>query len=154
PVSFYYCWNLTDTVVEFVVAEVHNTPWGERHCYVLDLRARHRTKQQQKIEFEKAFHVSPFMGMDQLYRWWLSTPGETLSVTMESRDQGKRVFSAAMELKRKAIDHTSLARILTVYPFMTFKVIFAIYYQALCLRLKKMPFYRHPKYCRAGELGS
>jgi uncharacterized protein len=36
PVSFYYCWDADDRRIEAIVAEVHNTPWGERHCYVLD----------------------------------------------------------------------------------------------------------------------
>jgi len=35
PVSFYYCFDTADQKVEWVVAEVTNTPWGEQHCYVL-----------------------------------------------------------------------------------------------------------------------
>ena len=35
PVSFYYCYDSTGEEVETVVAEVSNTPWGERCCYVL-----------------------------------------------------------------------------------------------------------------------
>ena len=40
PVSFYYCFDSGGTAVETIVAEVSNTPWGERHCYVLDGAAR------------------------------------------------------------------------------------------------------------------
>ena len=36
PVSFYYCWDENDKELRFIVAEVHNTPWNETHCYVLD----------------------------------------------------------------------------------------------------------------------
>jgi DUF1365 family protein len=35
PVSFYYCYNEADTGVEYIVAEITNTPWLERHSYVL-----------------------------------------------------------------------------------------------------------------------
>ena len=36
PVSFYYCYDAAGERVAAVVAEVTNTPWGERHAYVLD----------------------------------------------------------------------------------------------------------------------
>jgi DUF1365 family protein len=35
PVSFYYCYDAADTQVEAIVAEITNTPWKERHAYVL-----------------------------------------------------------------------------------------------------------------------
>ena len=38
PVSFYYCFDSTDTRLEFVVAQINNTPWNERHHYVIDVR--------------------------------------------------------------------------------------------------------------------
>ncbi len=36
PVSFYYCFDNSGERIEAVVAEVNNTPWNEKHCYVLD----------------------------------------------------------------------------------------------------------------------
>ncbi|MFK7959532.1 MAG: DUF1365 domain-containing protein [Phycisphaerales bacterium] len=45
PVSFFYCYGADASgsdgppVLEAIIAEVHNTPWNERHCYVLDARA-------------------------------------------------------------------------------------------------------------------
>jgi DUF1365 family protein len=35
PVTFYYCFDREDTRVETIVAEITNTPWKERHAYVL-----------------------------------------------------------------------------------------------------------------------
>jgi len=35
PVSFYYVYDAADTRVETIVAEITNTPWKQRHCYVL-----------------------------------------------------------------------------------------------------------------------
>ena len=63
PVSFYFCWNRADNRVEHVVAEVSNTPWRERHCYVLNYPPED-TKYDTEFQLQKEFHVSPFMSMD------------------------------------------------------------------------------------------
>lgn len=138
PVSFYYCWDRDTGLLDAVVAEVHNTPWGETHCYVLD--ARHNNRH----ELTKQFHVSPFMGMNQQYRWRLSSPGATLAVSMQNFEGSRRVFSAAMSLRERPIDGANLARVLARYPLMTGKVIGAIYWQALRLWLKGAVFHDHP----------
>ena len=39
PVSFYYCFDENDMHVEAILAEVTNTPWNERHSYVIDKRS-------------------------------------------------------------------------------------------------------------------
>ena len=36
PISLFFCFDQADEQLHSVVAEVTNTPWGERHCYVLD----------------------------------------------------------------------------------------------------------------------
>jgi len=138
PVSFYYCWSADGAVLDAIVAEVHNTPWGETHCYVLDARESSRH------EFRKAFHVSPFMGMDQQYRWRLSAPGTTLTVCMQSFENERRVFSATLGMRERAVTAGNLSRVLVRYPGMTAKVVGAIYWQALKLRLKGAPFHEHP----------
>lgn len=146
PVSFYYCWNEPDTTLDFIVAEVHNTPWGETHCYVLDCRTADRGADGYRFSFDKDFHVSPFMDMHQHYRWCLSAPGEALNVNMDSYEGEKKLFNAHMELQYKTIDHFSMAGMLVSYPLMTVKVITAIYWQALRLWLKKVPFHSHPRH--------
>lgn len=138
PVSFYYCWDRDTGMLDAIVAEVHNTPWGETHCYALD--ARHNKRH----ELAKAFHVSPFMGMKQLYRWRLSSPGTTLAVSMQSYEGSQRVFNAAMSLREHPVNSANLARVLARYPMMTGKVIGAIYWQALRLWLKGAVFHEHP----------
>ena len=145
PVSFYYCWNDADTDLEFIVAEVHNTPWGETHCYVLDCRDVDSSTGAYRFSFDKQFHVSPFMGMNQRYEWSLSTPGDHLSVNMNNYENDEVVFNAAMRLRREEISHLSMARVLCNFPFMTFKVIGAIYWQALRLWIRRTPFFNHPK---------
>lgn len=146
PVSFYYCWNEEDTRVDFIVAEVHNTPWGETHCYVLDNRNNQQDISGNTFSFNKSFHVSPFMDMDQAYEWSLPKPDKKLNVNMNSFEKDEKVFNATMRLIKFQINHFNMARVLFLYPLMTMKVITAIYWQALKLWIKKTPFFSHPKH--------
>ena len=152
PVSFYYCWNAGGESLEAIVAEVNNTPWGERHCYVLDARSRQPSHDQLRFAFKKAFHVSPFMPMEQDYGWRFSVPGERLSVHMESFESRVKRFDATMHLCAVPITARSLASMLVSYPFMTGRVITAIYWQALKLWRKGVPFHTHPKSRLPGEV--
>ena len=145
PVSFYYCWDEADSTLEYIVAEVHNTPWGETHCYVLDCQSAVKEGECYVFPFAKEFHVSPFMDMQQHYVWKLSAPSENLLVNMDSYEGEQRMFNARMRLEYQTITQRSMAMVLIRFPLMTFKVIGAIYWQALLLRLKNVPFYTHPK---------
>lgn len=149
PVSFYYCFDNSGSSVEFIVAEINNTPWGETHCYVLDAREKDKAVGSvMKFSFDKDFHVSPFMPMDQEYTWLFSPPDENLDVRMNSMRAGKKLFTAYLNLDAKPINAPNLALTLSSFPAMTGKVITAIYWQALRLWLKGTPFYPHPKYLR------
>lgn len=145
PVSFYYCFDREGENLKTIIAEVNNTPWGERTLYVLSESQPTGLPGQMEFTPAKVMHVSPFMPMDVEYRWRFSTPAEKLTVYMENKRSGERMFDASLNLQRTEISTSSLARILAFHPFMTFKVIFSIHWQALRLWLKGVPVVDHPK---------
>jgi DUF1365 family protein len=146
PASFYYCYDPSGGRVETIVVQIHNTPWGEEYCYVLDeAKNEHSSPIFKRFQFPKAFHVSPFMPMDIWYDWRLKEPGKTLSAHFTSFYEGKRIFDATLTLSRREITPHNLTRVLLAYPPMTLKVITMIHWQALRLWLKGARFYVHPK---------
>ncbi len=154
PVVFYYCYDASGARVETVVAEITNTPWGERHSYVLAVPPSHPRGRPLEFGFGKDFHVSPFMPMDVAYRWRFSEPGPRLAVHMENARSGETMFDATLALSRREITGPSLAGVLLRFPCSTLRVLGAIYWQALRLKLKGVPFHDHPRLAQAtGEAG-
>jgi DUF1365 family protein len=145
PVVFYYCYDDTDTHVETVVAEITNTPWAERHAYVLPAPATQPPGRTLDFSFGKDFHVSPFMPMDVACHWRFSEPGQRLAVHMENARGGRPLFDATLNLTRHEITGRSLAGVLLRFPFSTLRVLIAIYWQALRLKLKGVAFHDHPR---------
>jgi uncharacterized protein len=166
PVSFYYCFDRAGERVEAVVADVENIPWGESHPYVLARGAGEGPVLSD--ELHKALHVSPLMGMDQIYGFRASEPGERLSVHIESRPDGKSLsttlvppgpdsaksspgdggnksFDATLNLRRRELSRPLLAGMLARYPAMSLQVVAKIYAQSLRLKLKGARYFPHPE---------
>ena len=144
PVTFYYCFDAADTRVEYIVAEITNTPWNERHAYVLTDPDAEVSARVLRYRFAKEFHVSPFMPMEADYDWRFGTPGKCLAVNMQNYIGGERVFDATLDLSRREITGPALARALLAFPCMTLSVVAGIYTQALKLWWKRIPFHSHP----------
>lgn len=152
PVSYYYCFNSADTAVRFVLAEVHNTPWGERHCYVLPSPVDEHSGKSLPLANRKDFHVSPFMRMNMHYHWRITSPAERLSIHIENHEDtdsespAEPLFDVTMHMVRREITPASLRAVLLRHPFVTAKVATGIYWQAFRLWWKKVPFVPHPRH--------
>ena len=143
PVSFYYCLDPGGARVQALVAEVTNTPWGERHAYVLG--DEQESSAVLDGQFDKALHVSPFMGMDHRYQVRAAMPAQTLSLHIASSRAGATVFDATLALRRRELTRASIAGITARYPLATVRVLALIYAHALGLALAGVPVYRHPQ---------
>lgn len=145
PLTLYYCYDKQDRFVEFVIAEVRNTPWGEKHCYVLHENLYGGASGKLHYRHAKTFHVSPFFEMAMEYEWSMLSPGEKLVTHIDATQDSEKAFDATLTLTRKPISTGSLMRALMLYPFMTVQVIALIHWQALRLWLKRIPYIPHPK---------
>ena len=142
PITCYYVFADDGKTLEYVIAEVTNTPWEERIQYLLPV-----TDESGDLEtrFDKNMHVSPFNPMDMQYRWRSNSPGDTLFVGIDNWRNGEEVFNASLRLSRIPLTVRNKRRLVVTYPWMTAKVAIAIYWQALKLFVKRVPLYGHPK---------
>jgi uncharacterized protein len=144
PIAVYYCYSSDGQQVQNIVAEVTNTPWGERHCYVLSPNADDPNSARWRANFQKKMHVSPFMGMELEYRWTCNQPDERLQIHLETYRAEQLTFDATLQLTRQPITTLNLFRHAVAYPWMTGQVWAAIYWQALKLWWKGVPYIPHP----------
>jgi len=151
PLCLYYCFDRSGQTVDAVVAEVSNTPWRERHWYVLWQGNRVGKPSQLRFRHPKGFHVSPFMDMDMQYDWHLAEPGTQLSVAIVNSRGGEPLFDVSLVLKRRELSRWSMLRSLVRHPWMTGRVVQAIYWQAFRLWRKKCPFYPRPVSSQGSE---
>jgi DUF1365 family protein len=134
PLSVYFCRHADGTPAA-TVYEVHNT-FGERHRYVIASGAGHHG-------CAKAFYVSPFLDMDMSYRFALSGPGETMSLSIRTAQAGEAMLFACMHGQRRAVSDAALLRCFLTLPLVSVKVILAIHWEALRLWLKGLRLRPH-----------
>ncbi len=162
PVSFYYCYFPDGIRLHSIVAEITNTPWRERHAYVLCLKdaEQHGNAAAPTLHwrFPKAFHVSPFLPMNMRYSWRFQVPTQDLRVHMnvyESSPEDANVeaalqFDSTLVLRKQVITGRSLAYALWRFPWISLSVVWKIYWQALRIKWKKNPFFDHPTEAHKG----
>ncbi len=139
PLTVYYCWSADGRALDALVLEVTNTPWGERHWYVIDARADTGAQ-----VVSKAMHVSPFLPLDVDYRVSWTAPGDRLHLDIAVVRDGETIFTASLALARRTLDRRHALGVLLRHPMLPLRVSAAIYRQALSLFLTRVPVYRHP----------
>lgn len=140
PVNFYYLYDEQGNW-RYLLAEVSNTPWNERHYYALN------AEDEATWRHEKQFHVSPFNPIAQQYQWKLKPLAKQLSIHLECHRESKE-FDATLKMRKYPFNSKVLVKHLISTPVMAVKVTIGIYWHALKLWVKGAPFYSHPKYQR------
>ncbi|RUO73081.1 DUF1365 domain-containing protein [Idiomarina ramblicola] len=135
PVNFYFL-RQNDGEYTYMLAEVSNTPWLQRHYYLVNLS-------EESPETTKQFHVSPFNPMNMTYHWEVAPPTDSLKIIL-SAHQEQKDFVAGMKLNRQPLNRSGIYRVLRTTPFMALRIIGGIYWQALKLFIKRVPFYGNP----------
>jgi DUF1365 family protein len=133
PVNFYFAFDRTDQLC-YLLAEVTNTPWLEQQYYLIDLRHPEPN--------EKVFPVSPFMHLDMKYLWRIRYSPKQILIHIENHTDEK-IFDAMLQLQHQSFERTSAYFLLRYWSVMTLKIVGGIYWQALRLFLKGMPFFGH-----------
>ncbi|HMY27089.1 MAG TPA: DUF1365 domain-containing protein [Solirubrobacterales bacterium] len=149
PVTFYYCFDPTGERLEAVLAEVTNTPWGERHTYLVNAPRRPDVL---AADVAKRLHVSPLMGMDHRYELVFGQPGRTLPVHMASTRGGELFFDATLNLERRELTRARLGRLLLTRLPMPLKVLGGIHLEAARTWFAGASYFPHPEKVQSGPL--
>jgi hypothetical protein len=144
PISLYFIFDETNQQLDYLILEVTNTPWGNKHNYVLASSSRLKNEIYD-FQFQKELHVSPFMAMNYEYQFNLKLNKQKIIVHMENHIDGKKDFDVTLILTASAQKETAFKNVFRQYPLITYKVAAAIYWQALKLWIKGVPFHAHPK---------
>ena len=149
PISFFFCFR--DQQLCYLMAEVHNTPWGERSIYLhkIGQQSSHQAPdqqpavQEQTVEFDKNLHVSPFMPMDLKYRWRYKLSQERFKISKNLHKGDSLIFNATLDLRAQELSPRLASQLPFRKPFMSLSILPRIYWQALKLWLKKIPIFKH-----------
>ncbi len=142
PVSFYFCFNDSNALYA-IIAEITNTPWQQRHAYVLAIDSE-TTHHSHQFTFEKRFHVSPFMPMGLDYDWKFSFDSHAIHINMKLKQESRVIFNANLSLTQQPLTQRAAFKAWAKYPAQSATTLFSIYWNALRLWLKGTPTYTHP----------
>lgn len=140
PVSFYFCYDQRGVPVA-AISEVTNT-FKEMKPYFLGPGTR-RTGADGgfRLRVPKHFYVSPYSDVDVAFDFTLRPIGEKLSVQIDDYVGTDRTLTSVLQGTRRELTGARLAWFTVKYPLITLKVISLIYWQALLLWWKRVPWF-------------
>lgn len=142
-VNFYFCYQ--DNALVYIVSEINNTPWGEKYLYFHDCLKAKTAQGCYKFNFDKQFHISPFLSMDMKYQWEFDVNPEGLKVKMNVHKDNVNVMNVYLHTKITPVMENNINRFALRSPFQPWKMALGIYWQAFKLWVKKVPFHSHPE---------
>jgi DUF1365 family protein len=83
--------------------------------------------------------------MTLTYRFDLSEPGDSLALSISVFDDEGKIFGSGIRFDWTEFSSRSLRQYARRFPLMTVSVLRKIYWQAMRIWLKGVPFVRHPK---------
>lgn len=157
PVSFYWVYDEQQTTLKFIAAHITNTPWHERFLYCFNCAQSESAVSNDhepvyRFLLDKQFHVSPFMPMQLKYDWRFKLDQgheqqknhSHSAIHMQLKQHGQLVFDATMQFELKPLTTWQQHLFPITYPLQSIKIVWAIYWQALRLFIKRIPFFSHP----------
>lgn len=142
PISVYFAYGTGGDLIALIYA-VRNT-FGERHSYVARVEPGDMSEAGIRQTRAKLFHVSPFIGMDARYHFRILPPGKTVRLRIHETEAGEALLAATFSGKARPVSTAALAANLLRIPFMTWKIMAGIHWEALKLWLKGARFHKSP----------
>ena len=143
PVNFYFCVDEDDGALTGLLLHVTNTPWGERHCYALDAAGAAQGPGKYRFEFDKAFHVSPFLPVAGHYTLRLAVREGALRIAIDLA--GAEAVRARLVLRTRPLTMGRAFVASMRRPVQSATTLVRIYWRAAQLRLLGAKFHVHPQ---------
>ncbi|MCF6764231.1 DUF1365 domain-containing protein [Thiotrichales bacterium 19S3-7] len=145
PISFWLGFNQGKLVG--VINEVNNT-FGQTHSYLCVNQDSKPILKNDWFTAEKALYVSPFYPREGHYQFNFDinlNPNKKAKIVIHYFLDNKRQLVTSVEGTFKQLNYSNLIMQFIKTPFLTFKVIYLIHYQALKLVLKGIKTRKRPK---------
>ena len=135
PLTVYYCYDAAGSLASMLY-EVKNT-FGDQIAYALPAGAPAGGAPRQTQP--KSMYVSPFIAMDQTYRFDAPPPDARLALRIRQAGPEGETLIATQTGTALPFTDAALLRAVATHPLMTLKVIAAIHWEALRLWTKGVP---------------
>ncbi len=142
PIAVYFAYDELDRLVALIYG-VRNT-FGERHSYVALVEPGDLSEAGIRQSRRKRFHVSPFIGMEARYHFRILPPGRSVRLRIHETEAGAPLLAATFSGNARSLTTTNLIACLLQFPFMTWKIIVGIHWEALKLWAKGARFISGP----------